>query len=35
MKPLLPKVPKFFRTNLHTHTNITDASVTAESCSRV
>ena len=30
MKQLLPKVPKYFRTNLHTHTNITDASVTAE-----
>ena len=30
MKLLLPKVPKYFRTNLHTHTNITDASVTAE-----
>ena len=30
MKYLLPRVPKYFRTNLHTHTNITDASVTAE-----
>ena len=30
MKQLLPKVPKYFRTNLHAHTNITDASVTPE-----
>ena len=29
MKQLLPKVPKYFRTNLHTHTNITDASKTS------
>ena len=30
MKQLLPKVPKYFRTNLHTHTNITDASTSPE-----
>lgn len=30
MKLLLPRVPKFFRTNLHTHTNITDATPTPE-----
>lgn len=30
MKLLLPRVPKYFRTNLHSHTNITDASATPE-----
>ena len=30
MKLLLPRVPQYFRTNLHTHTNITDASPTPE-----
>jgi predicted metal-dependent phosphoesterase TrpH len=30
MKQLLPSVPKYFRTNLHSHTNITDASKTPE-----
>lgn len=30
VKKLLPEVPQYFRTNLHTHTSITDASVTAE-----
>ena len=30
MKLLLPRVPKYFRTNLHTHTNITDAKPTPE-----
>jgi len=30
MKLLLPKVKQYFRTNLHSHTNITDASKTPE-----
>ena len=30
MKQLLPRVEKYFRANLHAHTNITDASVTPE-----
>lgn len=30
MKLLLPRVRQYFRTNLHTHTNITDASPTPE-----
>ena len=30
MKHLLPKVPKYFKTNLHTHSNITDGKLSPE-----
>ena len=30
MKHLLPQVPKYFKTNLHTHTNISDGKMTPE-----